>query len=884
MTSFRNCIVEAADAGEIDKAVADAATEAYDAAHAAAAEALSPDEADRAAARATMKFLLEEDVRKQRLKALAIRSRRAALENLALFKDRRGYEDITLYVDGNGADKPPIDGWVQGGTPPPQGPYSKGATAAVYLEQLVDGDGGLAGAPGVSIKGRYQAIRGQLDAMMAELGEAFESDLGGFRNPARATLENLVREAFGEDTGDVAARQMAKAWAGTAEHVRMRFNAAGGDIGKIDDWGLPQTHDQLAVKDAGRAAWSKAVMPLLDRDRMIDRVTGQPFTDERLRFVLERLVWDSIATGGANKLKPGEHLGQGLLANRHQDERFLIFKDAGAWMQYQAQFGRADPYAAMMNHLDRMAREVAQMQVLGPNPAHQFDWLKRFALREAALEDARGADGAIAKSRAAVEQAERMYGTFTGELSTPYGRNALADVAGATRAYVSGAQLGTAVINDLASNPVFAAKTRAFTGLSKSGDFQAWAGHMFSEEARKTARRTGFILEGARAQLAGSTQDFLRAQTVGGKIAAGTNWFARRVPVAVYRLQGLTQNMAASRWAFQHEFMGRLWDLKDRTIADLLASANGEEREFGRTLEARGFTEAEWRTIASAEPDEPEGGARFLSPVAVSRVDDELGLRVSEMIERQTRLAVPEPSLWAQAQLVGRTRPGTIAGEINRSLTAYRSFTVTQTYLWSRELAARGLAADPTNWLGMAAAHATQLAVTLTIAAAATMQLRELIKGNQPRDMADAKFWGAALMTGGGLGIFGDFFYSLESRAGKSSAMAGLGAPAGAVSDVWNLTGGNIGDIAGGLAEGEDLGEAVADAKVGADAARFMGRYSPVSSLWWLRTAWDRVVVDQLQRALDPDAEEAFQRQRRRLQREFDQEQWWREGEALPGR
>lgn len=114
--------------------------------------------------------------------------------------------------------------------------------------------------------------------------------------------------------------------------------------------------------------------------------------------------------------------------------------------------------------------------------------------------------------------------------------------------------------------------------------------------------------------------------------------------------------------------------------------------------------------------------------------------------------------------------------------------------------------------------------------------------------------------------------------------MTAMGAPAGAVSDVWNLTGGNIGDIAAGLMDGEKLGQAVDDAKLGADTARFMGRYSPVSSLWWLRTAWDRVVVDQLQRALDPDAEEAFQRQRRRLEREYGQDQWWREGEALPGR
>lgn len=884
---FKGCIGEALDKGEIDKASADLAHAAYDDAYAAADAAFSPADADRAAATAALDALQAADLRKRQLRALTIRTRREALRNLAEFKRRRGYEGVT---DHGGGGKPPKDGWIQGGEPPKGGPYRGGKAAADFLIELVDGQGGLAGAPGASVKGRYQAIRGSFDAMMAEVGERFESAFG-FDTPGKAVLQNVVREAFGEGTGDAAAQMLAKAWAETAEHARLMFNAAGGGIGKIERWGLPQVHDSLAVRKAGKDAWVDATAPLLDRGQMIDRVTGQAFTDKRLRAVLGD-VWEQIASEGAVGREPGEHLGQGMLANRHADARFLVYKDADAWMAYQQAFGRADPYAAMMQHLDRMARDVAQLQVLGPNPGHQFDWLARFAEREARIETMAGAPKADENAASAIDTARRMYGLFTGELAGPYGReNRLALVSGALRAYLSAAQLGSAVINDVVSNPVFAAKTRAFTGLSKTGDFKAWASYLASPEARSAAHRTGFILEGARRQLSASAQDFLRSRTVGEKVVNGANWFARRVPTAIYRLELMSPNIAASRFSFQHEFMGALADRQGMSLAQMLGSADAEDRAFGQVLQARGFTEGEWAAIRAIEPEAPAKGASFLSPTAIGKVNPELGLRVAEMIERQTRLAVPEPSLWAQAHLIGHTRPGTVQGEFMRSLAAYRSFTVTQTYLWARELAAQGMTKDPAAWgptaaAGMAGAAAS-LIVPLTLTGALGLQIRELVKGNDPRDMGDGRFWGAALLYGGGLGIAGDFLYASQARNGKTSALTAMGAPAAFLSDSFDLTVGNVREVAAAMTDADDpksFTEAMDKANPGRDAARMAGRYTPVSSLWWARAAWDRSVVDQLQKLLDPDAADSFQRQARALDQNYGQTQWWPEGAPAPAR
>lgn len=100
------------------------------------------------------------------------------------------------------------------------------------------------------VAGPYRAVRGKFDAMMADLIEKFETKTG-FDAPGRAHMDNVVREAFGEDTGDQAAKALAQAWDGTAETARHMFNAAGGAIGKLDGWGLPQMHDPVTVRRAG---------------------------------------------------------------------------------------------------------------------------------------------------------------------------------------------------------------------------------------------------------------------------------------------------------------------------------------------------------------------------------------------------------------------------------------------------------------------------------------------------------------------------------------------------------------------------------------------------------------------------------------------------------
>jgi hypothetical protein len=888
MADFRSCIDEHAEKGQIAPDVAARARKTYDDARATADESFGPADADRIAADAVMRQLEIDAVEAKRRRALMVRARTELLAGVDAYKKARGYIDPSKIGPRRttrgvidrllGRDPPaPPGGFVDEGVTPSG--YERGAFGRA-LELIVENRPGLSGAPFPSIEGRYRAIRGKADALMASAIERFETRTG-FDTPHRADLANMVREAFGEDTGDKAAKALATAWAETAEHLRLQFNAAGGSIGKLDGWGMPQAHDAYRVRQAGREQWVAYVMPMLDRSKMIDDATGQPLSEGRLMVALGE-VWESIASLGANARQPGEHTGQGALSKRRSDSRFLAFKDADAWMAYQSAFGDGDSFSTMMGHIDELSRDIAQMQILGPNPTGQWTWLKQAAQREALLEEAAGIKGASDAVKGYVRTADAMLEHFTGSLSTPI-NSRIASWGVASRAYLTSVSLGSAILSDIPSAPIFGAVARSFAGLSKTGDMARLAQLLNPADgsARATARRSGFVIESATDGMVRATQDNLRLLSVGERMDGGMNAFARRLPVAVLRAQGMTAWDAARKRSFHFEFMGALHDRRGKTIADLRAG-DGEDRAFATWLTARGFTEADWTTIRSAPVWEPAEGAQFLRPTDIP--DESLALRMAEAIDIETRLAVPQTTLWTRAKLIGTDRPGTVVGEARRSWAMFRSFTLTATHMLGEEMMLRGQARGLPPFVAGASGAAGAL-LFLTLAGGISIQLREIAKGNDPKPMTDPRFWAAAAMQGGGLGILGDFFYAAEARNGKSASQVAAFGPVGsAIGDLYGATIGNVVEIAEDVRTGDDLGEAVEGARIGRDVVQLARSYTPGGNIWWARAAYNRAVLDNLQRMLDPEAEEDFARRRKRMERDQGQSSWWPQGEDAPQR
>ncbi len=80
-------------------------------------------------------------------------------------------------------------------------------------------------------------------------------------------VHDVVREAHGQRTGNADAARVAQAFRDIAEQNRQRFNSAGGDIGYLEDWGVPHSHSQHKIANAGMTRNNASEMAKLNKQR-----------------------------------------------------------------------------------------------------------------------------------------------------------------------------------------------------------------------------------------------------------------------------------------------------------------------------------------------------------------------------------------------------------------------------------------------------------------------------------------------------------------------------------------------------------------------------------------------------------------------------------------
>ena len=816
--SLRDCINRAVAAGEMDPGRANRAQGLFDELEAEFRGRMNRDEAARQAAAKTLEAVKREAAERARQTLLQIRVARARIRDLQVFRDARGEEDLG------------------------------GALLAILDQDEL--------ARFSNVEARRKAIRGRLHARMEEVLFTFRRDLiGRVRNKAK--LENLVREAFGENTGDAAARELARAWSEAAEFGRLRYNAAGGHIPRRADWGMPQHHDTLAVRRVTFEEWRDFIAPRLDPRRMVDEQTGLPLSGERLELAL-RQVYETIRTDGFNKLTPSGVPVGSKLANRRADHRFLVFRSAEAWLQYQERFGGADPFSAMMAHLDGMSRDIARMEILGPNDRATLRFLEQTVERAAVEKDVAAGGGTSFQDRARgqIKLANDMFASISGGANVPINGRIARTFAG-LRAFLTSTQLGAAALSAITdlSFQRMAARHAGLPQVATMGRVLKLLNPVDPAD-RKLAVRLGLIAEHW------SSVAMAHARYV-GEIQAPE--IAARLSDFILRISGLSPWTQAGRWAFGMEFLGHLADVKGLRFAEL-------RPELRSTLQRYGIGSDAWSMIRATDPYEFEG-ATFLRPDDVaSRADlapqlaDDLATRMLEMVQSETEFAVPSQSLRGRAWMVSDLQPGTLQGELIRSFAMYKSFAVSLAFTHIR----RGLLQKGALAKGQ---YFANLTISATLFGALALNLKEISKGRDPRPMNTPEFWGAALLQGGGLGIFGDFLFADVNRFDRGLAETVAGPVVGFFNDVRRLSLGNLVQL-----PGED------PTNFGRELTNFLRRYTPGGSVWYARLAYERLVLDELQRFVDPRAGRRFRQLERRYRREFGQRFFWKPGQTLPQR
>lgn len=692
--------------------------------------------------------------------------------------------------------------------------------------------------PWSNVDNRAKAIEGTAHSLAADMLRLLHTTHLGLKQDPKM-LFDTVREAFGESTGNAKAAAAAKSWLKSAEFLRERYNRAGGFIPKRENWGMSQVHDQKKVAKASMNQWINFVMPLLNREAMVN-VEGRVLTDQELVSALGD-AYTTIATGGNNKRSAGQ-FGASKMANRHQDSRWMVFKDADSWIEYQQKFGEPEIFNVMTGHLRHMSSEIAMLEILGPNPEHAFKMLKDTVTIG-------GDDGNIGMIQA-------YYDVVSGKADTiAQNRTNVAQRTAAVRHVMMSAQLGGAALSAI-TDPVYGKTTRKFNGIPAVKMIQRTLAQLdpTNEKDRAFAAHMGLVMDGwAQQALAG-------ARFAGDADPAGK---ASKLSEFVFRASGLSSWTSAQRQAFGLDFA---WHLANQVNKPLAAV----EERFQATLRRYGIDEDDWTVIQQAKL-ERHGDASYFRAQNIYDLDispdvaDRIVTKLQEAIHTEMDFATPTPDARVRALTTwgGHSR-GTFVGETARMAMMYKSFSITQ---FTTHMNRGGLA------------YPIVLGIKLMILGGVALQMKEISKGREPQNMnpfENPGFLVAAALQGGGLGIFGDFFTTIDgaNRYGNSFLATAAGPGGSLVEDVVDLGIEGFGSIQG-LVTGEE-------SNLGSELVGFMKRYAPGNTLWHSRLIFERAFWDNLEQLVDEDTQDNWRKYEKKLATEKDQEYWWKRGSAIP--
>jgi hypothetical protein len=665
---------------------------------------------------------------------------------------------------------------------------------------------------------------------------------------------DLAAEIFNQAngaTGNQLAQKGARAWLDSIEQMRQRFNAGGGDVGKLDYGYLPQPHDQGLVRGAGNAAardkWVYDTLPLLDRSRYLQE-DGIHMTDSQLAGVLNS-AWETIRTDGLNKMEPGKGggAGSGARANAGSESRQIHFKDAESYLAYMSQYGGGSMYDAMLGHVGGMARDIGLVERYGPNANQQM---------RLQLDLAEQADGAV--TRTALLTPESYWNTLSGA-SGSMGNSAiastLATAAQTTRNLNVAGKLAGATLSSLTDLSTYFVTT----GYNKLSYWEAIKNvpKAASKDTKDFLAMQGVIAESMISDLNRWSGDTIK-----------NNW-SGRLANSTMKLSLMNAWTDTLRNAFAMTHMNGL--------AKMAKSDWSKLAEYDRwRMTSKGITEADWSVIRHADLT-AYNGQEFLTPQSIRATGagnvNEVVAKVLGMIKDESEYAVLNPDLAARTlQTWGGKQRGTIDGELARSVMQFKSFPIAMmTRHWRRMLETpKGMDGQPL--ISNKFAYTGAMAVSLTAMGAVVLQAKEVVKGRDPLDMTTGKFWFRAFLQGGGAGFLGDVLLrdSTSDLSSQQGLFELLGPSAGTAASLYQITKGNI-----------DKATAGKNTHAGAQAVNLTRANMPFLNLWYAKTAFDHMGLHALQENLSPGY---LSRMQQRARKDWNQQYWWTPGTGGPDR
>jgi hypothetical protein len=646
-------------------------------------------------------------------------------------------------------------------------------------------------------------------------------------------IRAIIKEIFGEDSGVKEAKEGTIQWKTVTEALRQRFNRSGGDVGQLEDWGMPHHHSQLNVAKAGREQWVADILPKLNRKRYLNG-DGSSMNESQLVEFLGH-AWETIATGGANNKDPGRPSIGGMRANRGNESRQIHFKDADSYIEYQERYGENSLYEVLVGHISGVSKDIALVETFGPNADLAYRFFREKAVQDASIDN----PTLLGKVRQEAIKADTLYNIVSGK-SLPVASEWLANSFDTLRNWLVASRLGSAVISSLSDEATMHLTAR----INNLPHMRILANELAALNPanameKRMALRAGLAMNTLISSLNRFGQDGLGAS------------FSSKLANSVMRASGLNALTEARKRAFGVTMMSSLGQIaKD---ADTLAALDVHDH---RILLSKGITETDFAIWKKAElEDWGNGNGTMLTPESIYRISDadlariapgvnpqklreQAATRLLGTVLEETDMAVIEPGARERAVTTGGLQRGTWKGELTKSFFLFKSFPLAM-------IARHWMRGMDMETAGGKAVYIGSLVAGTTVLGAMSMQINEVLSGRDPRNLnpldGGARNWIQAMLKGGSLGIYGDFLFSESTQHGQSPVASFMGPVIGMGESLFNLTQGNIVQAV--------LGK---DTHVGAELVKFVKGNTPGASLLYLKAALDRIVFHQLQEYFSP--------------------------------
>ncbi|WP_421876608.1 hypothetical protein [Pacificispira sp.] len=562
--------------------------------------------------------------------------------------------------------------------------------------------------------------------------------------------QDVVREAMALMAGrtDRATRSdkafdVAKVLVEELDFLRFKNNRAG-DHMQPKRGMIQPLHDWTSIRD-NRDAFVTTLAESLDESVHGDIGRRRALAEKMYRDIeMNHGIIDVNAMGDTT---PRTDFGDPLLSEALKDGRgidpVLVFKDGDSWINYNNRFGQRDFMATILSQFEYMSRRNALMTMFGPNWQTTWNELVKFA---SSTDGTRNANSTL-RNQPDLKQAEYQFRRLA--LPTIPQRPAWTAAMQTGRNVEIASKLGSATLAALLDVPTvmaFGSRIQDMPVMQNMGRILSGYGSG-SSEARTYGRYLGTAVEA----MNGSIVDrfMAGADTAVGKLSNGSSRMAHFV-MKVSGLEWWTDSLRAGVTAMMRS------DLGDK-IAQRIAWSELTPK-YRDTLSRTGIGEADWTRLLREQPLDAEG--KF-DPLVLREADTldpnaEPGVTLTHRLLAWFDEGATSMVIGPDARDVAATglyfEPGSASEQVARTLLGFKTFPITYTRkVLGRTVHQRTTVADKVNTI------ATLTALTV-LSQWVVMNAREVSKGNQLLDPAQAGNWLEAFTSSGVFGLIGDFY------------------------------------------------------------------------------------------------------------------------------